>query len=234
MTVLDAREDNALRTMAVPICQELKADPVTSTVPVLILVHGGTGAGEARAGTGSDTHDLCTVRALEAGADDVIGNAMGPQERDLRMALLLQRSRRDLGVHPATRLPSGEEVRRQTEKRLERAEPFSVGYADLDHFKEFNDAFGYAEGDRVIVRLAGILRSTVRRIAPGGFVGHIGGDDFVFLVPAGWAVACCNRILRVFAESFRAHLPWPCPLGLSPSPTAASRALPRSDVWPQK
>ncbi|MEE2847146.1 MAG: diguanylate cyclase [Gemmatimonadota bacterium] len=42
-----------------------------------------------------------------------------------------------------------------------------VCYADLDHFKEFNDRYGYACGDGVIRLLSRILRDTVRGLAPG-------------------------------------------------------------------
>ena len=57
-------------------------------------------------------------------------------------------------------------------------------YADLDHFKEFNDRYSYYDGDRVIRILAKILHDVVKGLCgEDGFVGHIGGDDFIFVVP---------------------------------------------------
>ena len=45
-----------------------------------------------------------------------------------------------------------------------------------------------------------ILRDLVRVLAPGGFVGHIGGDDFIFNVPLENMEACCDEILQIFDE----------------------------------
>lgn len=49
-------------------------------------------------------------------------------------------------------------------------------YFDFNHFKPFNDIYGFRQGDQAIVLFADILR---RRLGPyAGFLGHIGGDDF--------------------------------------------------------
>ena len=54
-----------------------------------------------------------------------------------------------------------------------------------DHFKEFNDRYSYYDGDRVIRILAKILHDVVKGVcSEDGFVGHIGGDDFIFIIPA--------------------------------------------------
>ncbi|MFZ5624286.1 MAG: diguanylate cyclase, partial [Gemmatimonadota bacterium] len=72
-------------------------------------------------------------------------------------------------------------------------------YADLDHFKEFNDRYSYYDGDRVIYLLSRILHDVVKgMLGPAGFVGHIGGDDFIFIVPFESASAVCTEILEVF------------------------------------
>jgi diguanylate cyclase (GGDEF)-like protein len=75
-----------------------------------------------------------------------------------------------------------------------------VCYADLDHFKEFNDRYGYNHGDRVILILSRILREVVRARSPGAFVGHIGGDDFIFIASLADFRACCEEVLSVFSE----------------------------------
>jgi GGDEF domain-containing protein len=78
--------------------------------------------------------------------------------------------------------------------------PFAVCYADLDHFKEFNDRYGYNSGDSVIYLTSRILRDVVRSLAPSGFVGHIGGDDFIFTVPLDRLEICCDEIIQLFDE----------------------------------
>ena len=54
-------------------------------------------------------------------------------------------------------------------------------YIDIDHFKQINDTFGHAMGDRAIVGLAGLIRNTVRNIDS---VFRIGGDEFVIIAEA--------------------------------------------------
>lgn len=49
-------------------------------------------------------------------------------------------------------------------------------YFDFNHFKPFNDTYGFRLGDRAIMLFADILRRHLGQI--GGFLGHIGGDDF--------------------------------------------------------
>lgn len=53
---------------------------------------------------------------------------------------------------------------------------YHFAYLDFDHFKPFNDKYGFRTGDRAILMCADILRSAFAR--EGRFVGHVGGDDF--------------------------------------------------------
>ena len=72
-------------------------------------------------------------------------------------------------------------------------------YADLDHFKEFNDRYSYYDGDRVIRILAKILHDVVKGLCgEDGFVGHIGGDDFIFVIPSGSVGEVCEEIVNIF------------------------------------
>ncbi|HSG48316.1 MAG TPA: GGDEF domain-containing protein, partial [Longimicrobiales bacterium] len=91
-------------------------------------------------------------------------------------------------------------IERDIHERILAGSGFAVCYADLDHFKEFNDRYGYNSGDKVILLLSKILRDVVRALAPGGFVGHIGGDDFIFNVPMEYLEACCDEIIQIFDE----------------------------------
>ncbi|NNF12783.1 MAG: diguanylate cyclase [Gemmatimonadetes bacterium] len=170
----------------VELTRSVKGDAFTGIVPVVVLLSEGTAAQAA---------DF-----LKAGADDVLRNDMGREERLLRLEQVLLRADRDVSVHPTTRLPGTNHIARDMQVRLDREERFAVCYADLDHFKEFNDRYGYAFGDRVIRMLSRILRDMVRGLAPGGFVGHIGGDDFIFNVGLEHLEATCDEIIRVFDE----------------------------------
>jgi GGDEF domain-containing protein len=148
----------------------------------------------------SDTDGTTPADFLEAGADEVLRAETTEVERRLRLEQVLRRADRDVSVHPTTRLPGTNHIARDMQTRLTAGEQFGVCYADLDHFKEFNDRYGYAFGDGVIRMLSRILRDMVRGLAPGGFVGHIGGDDFIFNCRLEHLEATCDAIIQVFDE----------------------------------
>lgn len=63
---------------------------------------------------------------------------------------------------------------------MARRRPFVACHLDLDHSKVFNDTYGYAGGEQVLMHLAETLLRTVRQRVD--FVGHVGGEDFVLLL----------------------------------------------------
>jgi diguanylate cyclase (GGDEF)-like protein len=116
-----------------------------------------------------------------------------------RLDAMLRRSDRDLTVHPSTRLPGAVEIEATVQERLTAGDQFAMCYADLDHFKEFNDRYSYYDGDRVIRILAKILHDVVKGLCgEEGFVGHIGGDDFIFVIPVSAVNEVCAEIVEVF------------------------------------
>jgi GGDEF domain-containing protein len=181
--VLDAAA-NADEVMA--LVRELKADSFTAIVPIVVVVP-------------PEERELA-ADALAAGADEVLEDGIAEREWSLRMELVLRRAARDVSVHPTTRLPGTVQIERDMHDRMASGTPFAVCYADLDHFKEFNDRYGYNSGDRVILLLSRILRDVVRARAPTAFVGHIGGDDFIFNVSMDVLEACCDEIVELFDE----------------------------------
>lgn len=78
--------------------------------------------------------------------------------------------------NPLTQLPGNQSINRQIGDILCRAGRTSLAFFDFDHFKSFNDVYGFAAGDRALLMFADLLREFACRI--NGFAGHIGGDDF--------------------------------------------------------
>jgi EAL domain-containing protein (putative c-di-GMP-specific phosphodiesterase class I)/GGDEF domain-containing protein len=72
-------------------------------------------------------------------------------------------------------------------------------YLDFDNFKPFNDRYGFQHGDRAISLFAVLLR---RHLGSGGFLGHIGGDDF-FAGLAGAEAAAVRAQIEGLLEDFR-------------------------------
>ena len=167
------------------LCRRLKVDSYSAIVPVAFL--------ESR-------HDGPSVHAaFHAGADEVLTPIFDPDEQRERLDALLTRTERDVSVHPSTRLPGTNEIEREIKRRMESLTPFAVCYADLDHFKEYNDRYSYNDGDRVIFILSRILHDVVKGLCEvRGFVGHIGGDDFIYIVPLDQVAPCASEIIGVF------------------------------------
>ncbi len=72
---------------------------------------------------------------------------------------------------------AGEEI----ERSLRHQEPLSVLMIDIDHFKQFNDAYGHATGDRVLQTVARALKDALR--SPDICSRH-GGEEFAVLLPS--------------------------------------------------
>ena len=162
----------------------LRRDPFTAIVPVIVWAE--------------DARFEALEHVLRAGADDFFRADMDEQEKILRLTTVIGRAQRDVGVHPTTRLPGTAMIERDITKRLNAGEEFAVCYADIDHFKEFNDRYGYTHGDRVILLVSKILRDVVKAFAPSGFIGHIGGDDFIFNVSLSVFETCCREVIAIF------------------------------------
>ncbi|GGI15904.1 GGDEF domain-containing protein [Oxalicibacterium faecigallinarum] len=101
-------------------------------------------------------------------------------------------------ANPLTMLPGNVPIDEHIDRLLESQAPFCVCYIDLDHFKPYNDVYGYRKGDDMI-RLTGKILSA-HSDPQRDFVGHIGGDDFIMLFQSeDWEQRCLS-IIDAFAE----------------------------------
>ena len=79
-------------------------------------------------------------------------------------------------------------------------------YLDLDNLKAFNDYYGYAKANAVIRQTGDVIRHVVTRSGgPGDFIGHIAGDDFVFVTSADRVDAVCRGICERFDHLIRLY-----------------------------
>jgi len=98
-------------------------------------------------------------------------------------------------ANPLTMLPGNVPIYEFIDDLLSRQEGFAVAYCDLDHFKPYNDVYGYGRGDQILQQVAEILTSHVN--PEMDFVGHVGGDDFILVFCSqDWQQRCEAMILQ--------------------------------------
>jgi PleD family two-component response regulator len=165
-------------------CRRLRAEPLLSDVPVLML-------------TARNSLDD-RIDGLTAGADDYIVKPFHPRELIARVATHLRRSERERNLNPLTHLPGNRAIERAIEIQVARRVNFAVCYIDIDQFKAYNDRYGFAAGDGVIRLLADLVRRAVLDDDPIAVVGHIGGDDFLALIDGERAGPFCEQVIADF------------------------------------
>lgn len=150
------------------VIKELRRNRATQMIPIMMV----TGSGML----------VDKIVGFELGADDYVTKPFEVEELRARVQSVFRRNKRDLSANPLTRLPGNPAAEDFISERIQRKAPFSFFYIDIDNFKAFNDAYGYAKGDQVIQETATILADMLKAMGrPDDFLGHIGGDDFVLV-----------------------------------------------------
>lgn len=104
-------------------------------------------------------------------------------------------------ANPLTLLPGNVPIQQCLGRLLQHGRAAAVCYVDIDSFKPFNDLYGYAKGDEVLLCLAHCLS---QRVDPArDFVGHIGGDDFMLVLGSEDWRARLNHLLEDFQGQCR-------------------------------
>jgi diguanylate cyclase (GGDEF)-like protein len=190
---LELRPDLVLLDVMMPkmdgfeVAQRLRRDSRTSSSSIIMLT--------AKA-LSSDK-----VLGLSSGADDYIIKPFDPVELLARVKGTLRRAREMRALSPLTGLPGNIRVQEEIRRRVAEDEPFSLLYADLDYFKAYNDHYGFVRGDRGIQGLARLINDVVHEMAgPQGFVGHVGGDDFIIIVPPDLGEVLAKTLVDRFDE----------------------------------
>ena len=143
-----------------------------------------------------DTADK--VRAFRSGAEDYMVKPFDAAELLARVAKALDRQARELGASPTTQLPGADAIQAEIERRIGDASAVAC-YLDLDNLKAFNDYYGYAKANAVIRQTGDVIRYCVQRFGNSNdFIGHIAGDDFVFVTSADKADVVCRTLCERF------------------------------------
>ncbi|MEI8011512.1 MAG: response regulator [Candidatus Omnitrophota bacterium] len=166
-------------------CRELRKDVLLAHIPIILL----TGKG--------DIKDM--VLGINAGADDYLIKPFEPESLLARINMIVLRTIRNLDANPLTHLPGNASIMEELQNRIQSGNAFAIGYCDLDKFKFYNDKYGFEKGDEVIKATARIIiQASQKQGKTDTFVGHIGGDDFVFVCADAIADAISQEIINLF------------------------------------
>jgi len=164
-------------------CRLLKDDFLTAFIPVITLIN--------------KRQLRSQLLSLKQGVDDYLIKPPDPLDLRIRVEMAIRRWQCSFQATPLTGLPGGRIIEETLQEKVKQKDPFSFAYLDIDNFKYFNDVYGYLKGDGVILQTAYILYSMVKKFGnPEDFIGHIGGDDFIFIsTPERHRQICQNFIL---------------------------------------
>jgi diguanylate cyclase (GGDEF)-like protein len=160
--------------------QSLKSDCYFSAIPVIGLI---------------STPDPDQFPWDDFQLDDFVFMPIKFSELFIRIELSIRRIQRVFDNNPLTRLPGNTSVQNAIAEAI--GKPMAVCYIDINNFKPYNDVYGFTRGDEVLRMLGRIMSNAVKE-SGGGFAGHIGGDDFVFIVPMERAETVCSIIIENF------------------------------------
>ncbi|HTY45919.1 MAG TPA: diguanylate cyclase [Patescibacteria group bacterium] len=174
------------------LCHLLKGDFMTAYIPIIALIN----KRELR-------QQLLNIKQ---GVDDYLIKPPDPLDLRTRMEIAIKRSRYSFYSSPLTALPGGTIIEEVLREKIKKDYTFSFGHVDIDNFKYFNDVYGYLKGDRVITQTAYMLYTALKRFGnKDDFIGHIGGDDFVFITTPDRYKFICEDFIRMFDNIIPFH-----------------------------
>ena len=165
--------------------RRLRQDPRTAAVSIIMLTARGLSADK--------------LEGFAIGADDYIVKPFDTPELLARIRGVLRRSRDMRAQSPLTGLPGNVRIEEVINARVDEGAEFAILYADVDHFKSFNDHYGFMRGDQALQATARLIEEVARDATNGAaFVGHVGGDDFVVVVGPEIAAIVAQAIVERF------------------------------------
>ena len=190
------------------ICRELKNDDLTRDIPVIFV-------------TNSES-ERAEEHGLQLGAVDYITRPISGPILRARARTHVTLRRRNLAFEKLALVDglTGLANRRRLEevlavewsRSIREASLLGVIFADVDHFKRYNDSYGHGSGDEALREVAACMEQCIRR--PGDLIARYGGEEFVVLMPS-------TRLSGVIAVAEQLRERIEC-LNLKPAPVTVS------------
>ena len=177
--------EDAIEVDVLDLCKKIRRDEDNSITPIIVV--------------SSNSEKEHRIEILEESVEYYIKKPVNAQYLYFtikNLSRLLTINRR---ISPLTGLPGNVQIHAELKKRISNKEDFSVLYLDLDNFKAYNDVYGFLKGDQIIKFTADTIIRCVHEYVPdGSFIGHIGGDDFIAILPILHCEKVCESIISNF------------------------------------
>lgn len=181
--------EDAIDRDVVELCRKIRKDEDNTITPVIVV--SSNGAREHRMKILNESVEYFIKKPVDEGY-------LYYTVKNLNRLLTTNRR-----VSPLTGLPGNVQIHSELKKKLSKEEEFSVLYLDLDNFKAYNDVYGFLKGDKIIQYTADIIQDEIHIDGGNGFVGHVGGDDFIAIVPYTDVENLCQRIIARFDKHIK-------------------------------
>ncbi len=177
--------EDAIEVNALELCKKIRRDEDNSITPIIVV--------------SSSSDKEHRIKILQESVEYYIKKPVNIEYlyytiKNLSRLLTINRR-----ISPLTGLPGNVQIHAELKKRISNHEEFSVLYLDLDNFKAYNDVYGFLNGDEIIKFTADTIIRCVHESGPNGvFIGHIGGDDFIAILPTLECEKVCESIIANF------------------------------------
>ncbi len=177
-------EDN-IKSDIIELCKRIRDNEDNSITPIIVIT--------------SNKDDEHRIKVLETAVEYYIKKPVNNTVFYYTIKNIIRLMHSNRTVSPLTGLPGNVQIQAEFKKRILKREEFSILYIDLDHFKEYNDTYGFSKGDEVIKLTARIIAKNIHnQELDNTFIGHIGGDDFIAIVPKEEHEIVCQNIICEF------------------------------------
>lgn len=177
--------EDAIEVDIVELCKKIRSDDDNSITPIIVV--------------SSNSEKEHRIQILKESVEYYIKKPVNAQYlyytiKNLGRLITINRR-----ISPLTGLPGNVQIHAELKKRISNKEEFSVLYLDLDNFKAYNDVYGFLKGDEIIKFTADTIMTSIHSLIPNNsFIGHIGGDDFIAIVPTLNCEDVCKDIIANF------------------------------------
>lgn len=177
--------EDTISEKATEVCHKIRNNDDNSITPVIVVT--------------SEYEREHKLEILKAAATYYIKNPLDYEYLYYTITNIINLLYINRKVSPLTNLPGNVQIQAEMKKRLLKKQFFVMLYIDLDNFKAYNDVYGFSNGDEIIKFTARtISRNVHSKCEDNNFVGHIGGDDFIAIVPTLNCEAVCKDIIANF------------------------------------